>query len=83
MGTKNAWMEFAACKGLVTDLWFPEPLQSASYARAVCSGCTVRTQCLLYSLDEGITFGVWGGVGERERRSHRRMRRAEREVEVA
>jgi WhiB family redox-sensing transcriptional regulator len=73
-------MEQAACKGLETELWFPEPLESASYARAVCSGCTVRRRCLLYSLDNGITFGIWGGVGERERRSHRRMRRMTQEV---
>jgi WhiB family transcriptional regulator, redox-sensing transcriptional regulator len=36
----------------------------------------VREECLSYALAAGITFGVWGGLSERERRRVRRDRAA-------
>jgi WhiB family transcriptional regulator, redox-sensing transcriptional regulator len=34
----------------------------------------VRTECLADALDNGIEFGVWGGMTERERRALLRRR---------
>ncbi|MEU6769568.1 WhiB family transcriptional regulator [Streptomyces sp. NPDC046853] len=43
-------------------------------AKAVCSGCPVRTECLVYALDSRVEHGVWGGLTERERRALLRRR---------
>lgn len=43
-------------------------------ARAFCRACPVRTECLAHALDQGIEFGVWGGMTERERRALLRRR---------
>src|SRR3954467_12777307 len=43
-------------------------------AKAVCTGCPVRTECLAYALDERIEHGIWGGMTERDRRALLRRR---------
>src|SRR5690606_25973136 len=43
-------------------------------AKAVCTGCPVRTECLADALDARVEFGVWGGMTERERRALLRRR---------
>jgi len=43
-------------------------------AKAVCTACPVRLQCLVYALDQREWFGVWGGMTERERRALLRRR---------
>lgn len=43
-------------------------------AREFCVVCPVRTECLAHALDQGIEFGVWGGMTERERRAVLRRR---------
>ncbi len=67
-GWSQDWAVQAAC--LTTD---PDELfvQGAAQnrAKAVCSGCVVRTECLADALDNRVEFGVWGGMTERERRA--------------
>ena len=60
------WTTRAACKGTDPDELF---VQGAAQNRAklICRGCPVRTECLADALDNGIEFGVWGGMTERER----------------
>ena len=41
-------------------------------AKAVCSGCPVRVECLAYALAEPQLQGVWGGTSDTERRALRR-----------
>ncbi|MFH9090858.1 WhiB family transcriptional regulator [Streptomyces sp. NPDC017673] len=43
-------------------------------AKAVCTGCQVRTECLADALDNRVEWGVWGGMTERERRALLRRR---------
>jgi len=43
-------------------------------ARAVCTGCLARLDCLADALDSRMDFGVWGGMTERERRALLRRR---------
>jgi WhiB family redox-sensing transcriptional regulator len=67
------WTTRAACKGTDPDELF---VQGAAQNRAklICRGCVVRTECLADALDNGIPFGVWGGMTERERRALLRRR---------
>lgn len=68
------WMGYAACHDEDPELFFPSqhrddhPLVgSAAYAKRVCAGCLVRTQCLEYAQVTHARFGVWGGLTEYER----------------
>lgn len=70
-----AWQRDAACLGVDPDLFYPARGESTAEARAVCGECPVRDECLEYALANCETFGVWGGLGERDRRSLRRARK--------
>ena len=65
------WRELAACRGAGLDLFFPERGESAGPARRVCAACPVRQPCLDYAITNRITYGIWGGLTERERRALR------------
>lgn len=67
------WISQAACRTTGPDDLFV--LGAAqNRAKAVCTGCPVRTECLGDALDNRIEFGVWGGMTERERRALLRRR---------
>lgn len=77
------WRDHAACQGENGDLFFPvgtsgPAVQQAEKAKEVCSGCTVSDACLMWAIEAGADYGVWGGLTETERRSWvvRRRRRA-------
>ncbi len=69
------WAASAACGlGKVSpDALFVEGAAQRE-ARAVCTGCPVRLECLADALDNRMDFGVWGGMTERERRALLRRR---------
>lgn len=69
----NDWPAHAACRGVDPDRLFVQGA-AQNRAKAICSGCPVRTECLADSLDNQIEFGVWGGMTERERRALLRRR---------
>lgn len=62
------WATEAACAGQSPDDLFVQGAAQRE-ARAVCSGCPVRLDCLADALDNAVRFGVWGGMTERERRA--------------
>lgn len=66
------WTLDARCRGMQDQL-FPEGADQKR-ARAVCTGCAVRSECLAEALDNRIEWGVWGGMTERERRQLLRQR---------
>ena len=66
------WYGQANCRGIDTELFFPERGVPAAQAKAVCAGCVVRDACLEYALQNHERFGIWGGLSERERRRVRR-----------
>jgi WhiB family redox-sensing transcriptional regulator len=86
---RMAWQERGRCRGLDTELFYP-PLESEtprqrrareSAAKAVCSGCPVRGECLAWALASDERLGVWGGKSEREREllaGHRQRRTLQR-----
>lgn len=68
------WAADANCRGLDSELFFPERGQSTSEAKAICHECDVRAECLAYALNNGEHHGIWGGLSERERRVIRTKR---------
>ncbi|MCX4681334.1 WhiB family transcriptional regulator [Streptomyces sp. NBC_01433] len=67
------WHEDAACRSADPDELFADSTRQ-NRAKAVCTGCPVRTECLAEALDNRVEFGVWGGMTERERRALLRRR---------
>ncbi|MER6315429.1 WhiB family transcriptional regulator [Streptomyces sp. NPDC001581] len=78
------WRHEAACRWEDPDLFFPvgssgPALVQIEEAKAVCSRCPVRENCLQWALEGGQDFGVCGGMSEEERRvAKRRAARAAR-----
>jgi WhiB family redox-sensing transcriptional regulator len=79
------WQDEAACRGRDVVLFFgpdgerqPEREIRERKAKAVCSSCPVRAECLTYAVSRPEKYGTWGGLNEDERSSERRrrMRRA-------
>ena len=79
------WREHAKCRGMDTSLFFPERGDDVGAAKAVCKGCWVKRECLLYALTRlhvdaggnvrrGEDQGIWGGTSARERRKMRKGR---------
>jgi WhiB family transcriptional regulator, redox-sensing transcriptional regulator len=79
------WQDAAACRGEDLVLFFgpdgerqPEREIRERKAKAICSRCPVRNECLDYAVARPEKYGTWGGLNEEERASERRrrMRRA-------
>jgi WhiB family redox-sensing transcriptional regulator len=76
------WRDEAACRPADPALFFGPENEAADVreareaaAKAVCSGCPVRHDCLQAGLM--TAYGVWGGLTEDERQQlKRRQRRA-------
>lgn len=62
------WTLQALCAQVDPEIFFPEKGGSAHAAKKICDRCEVRDQCLAEALDRGESFGIWGGLSERERR---------------
>ena len=71
-----AWMDDALCAQIGGDEWHPEKGGATRQALAVCWRCPVREECLEYALVNEVSFGIWGGVPDFERRKLRAQRRA-------
>ncbi|WP_326633329.1 MULTISPECIES: WhiB family transcriptional regulator [unclassified Streptomyces] len=74
------WRMQAACRDEDPDLFFPigstgPALVQTEEAKAVCGGCPVREPCLEWAMEHGQDSGVWGGLGEAERRALKRRTR--------
>lgn len=69
------WMDRGLCAETDPEAFFPEKSRSPRPAKKVCRSCEVRSECLEYAVDNGIEFGVWGGLTEMERRGVRRQGR--------
>ncbi len=48
----------------------PKRLEEAK-ATAICANCLVRLICLDFAVKHNEEFGVWGGMGEKERDKYR------------
>lgn len=86
-GSGMSWEANAACQGDIAELFFPpdgecrpERELREGAAKAICSACPVRRQCLECALSANIRDGLWGGRSEDERRWERRNRALRRSV---
>ena len=71
---ERPWAAYASCREADPELFFPPDDSSADAALRICSGCAVADECLDWALEMRITYGVWGGATERDRR--RMLRRS-------
>jgi WhiB family redox-sensing transcriptional regulator len=71
-------LEDARCRGVDADLFFGPPgnetrgerLRRESVAKSLCRECPALLACRDYALEHGEVYGVWGGLGEQERRTY-------------
>lgn len=73
MTWNEQWTALARCQQSSPDELFVRGAEQHR-AKQVCAGCPVRAECLAEALDNGIEWGVWGGMTERERRAVLRKR---------
>jgi WhiB family transcriptional regulator, redox-sensing transcriptional regulator len=71
------WRQHAVCRDEDPELFFPigytgPGLRQIEEAKAVCRRCPVMSECLTWALESGQDAGVWGGLGENERRALKR-----------
>jgi WhiB family redox-sensing transcriptional regulator len=62
-----SWEMEARCRAYDPEIFFEPRARSERRAKAICSKCEVRTQCLAFALQSRSEFGVWGGLNVRER----------------
>jgi WhiB family redox-sensing transcriptional regulator len=72
------WMDDANCRGK-TEKMFPREHKDITYiveARALCSDCPVKSQCLEYALEfpPADMHGVWAGLTSRQLAAEQRRR---------
>lgn len=68
---QSEWVTKGNCRDGDPDALFVLGAEQHT-AKRICKGCPVAAECLADALDNGIEFGVWGGMTERERRALRR-----------
>ena len=49
------------CRSGDADLWFAEAPQELERAKALCTGCPIKAECLEGALQRAEPWGVWGG----------------------
>ena len=72
--SNTSWMANANCLSADKDLFFPAkqvtPDKHIKIAKALalCDACEVKQECLNYSIENEIIYGIWGGLGSYQRR---------------
>jgi len=74
---ENSWQLRAACRGPQAVVFFPptaferkeEKLEREARAKDICTGCSVRLECLDYAISIREPHGIWGGANEVERKN--------------
>lgn len=63
----------ALCREAPPEMFFPDVGDSGAAAKALCGLCPERSACLAWALENCEPDGIWGGLGERQRRRLRRL----------
>lgn len=61
----------------------PKVQERETAAKEVCKTCPIKTACLNQALSKPEMYGVWGGMGEKERERLLRLRAQARRQEAA
>ena len=75
----ETWRESSLCvqMGTPTEVFYPEQYQPLDELKTAVEGCInaceVRTECLLYGIDNGEKEGWWGGISPRGLRALRKI----------
>jgi WhiB family redox-sensing transcriptional regulator len=69
---ERPWAVFAACRDRDPDVFFPATVEEEREAIRICNGCPVNMDCLEFALEAKASFGIWGGLTEKQRRTLRR-----------
>jgi len=76
------WQLEGACRGFDSSLFFHTDNERGfaremreARAKAICGSCPVLRQCREHALTVQEPYGIWGGMGEVERRELFRQRR--------
>lgn len=83
------WIEYADCRSIGTDAFYPEMGDSWTEAIEVCEACPVRLLCLDYAMRSEIDrpakhrFGIFGGLKPHQRKKHEPDWLAEQQGEIA
>jgi len=77
------WRARGACAVVPTEVFFPGRGVSLEAAKGVCRSCPVVQDCRDYAVPLAELKGVWGGLGEVERRRLRAQGSAETSVPSA
>lgn len=64
----KTWASLGACRDCEPDALFVRGAAQRT-ARMMCFQCPVRIECLADALESNSSYGVWGGLTERERRA--------------
>lgn len=65
------FQELGRCAEVDPAIFFPADGVHTDDARKVCMSCEVRQECLDWAL-ENNPRGVWGGMGEHERKRYKK-----------
>jgi WhiB family transcriptional regulator, redox-sensing transcriptional regulator len=49
------------CRSGDADLWFAEAPAELERAKALCTACPIKAECLAGALERAEPWGVWGG----------------------
>jgi WhiB family redox-sensing transcriptional regulator len=67
----SGWQDEASCRGVDTNLFFPENADVDDQVLALCENCPVKDECR----DYGVVYeewGIWGGLTASQRRRVRK-----------
>ena len=59
--TPEPWIDWAACKNMGLEDFFPNRGQSTKAAKACCAQCPVGQECDEYADRTHTQYGVWNG----------------------
>ena len=66
---REPWQDSALCAEIGDlDLFYPEKGNPNKTALKICARCDVREECLESAIRRREYWGVWGGLGEQQRR---------------